>query len=165
MRTCAALAHDMGLSVSAHSKRSGMAARMAVLFVYAVGMAFVEAAVVVYLRQLYPAIVLPEIPFSSLVYRTELFREAATIVMLVAVAWLAFPRLRSKVLAFLWTFAAWDLFYYVFLKAIIGWPPSLATIDVLFLIPVPWVAPVWFPVAISTVVLIVSGWLLLREVP
>jgi hypothetical protein len=56
---------------------------------------------------------------------------------------------------FLWTFAFWDLFYYFSLYILIKWPPKLTTIDVLFLIPVPWIAPVWFPIAISSLTIIV----------
>lgn len=82
--------------------------------------------------------------------------------MLVAVAFLAFRSFRLRALAFLWIFAIWDLFYYVFLRLILGWPPSLGTTDVLFLIPIPWIAPVWFPVAVSSATFAVAGYLLLR---
>lgn len=139
-----------------------MRRRMPALFVYAVAMAFVEAAVVVYLRKLYPAADVTATPLTGFVYRTEVFREAATIVMLLAVAWLASRRLALKGLAFLWIFAIWDLFYYLFLKLLIGWPPSLRTLDVLFLIPVPWIAPVWLPIVASSVAFAAAGYLLLR---
>lgn len=140
-----------------------MKRRLAVLLAYAVAMAFVEAAVVVYLRQLYPSAVLTSaVPFSPLDYRVEVLREAATIVMLLCVAYLAFKELMLKVLTFLWIFAIWDLFYYVFLKLILGWPSSLKTLDVLFLIPVPWIAPVWLPIAISSLVFLGGGFALLR---
>lgn len=126
-----------------------MMRRLAALFAYAAAMAFVEAAVVVYLRALFP---LPQwtatVPFSPLVYRTEVIREAATIVMLLAVAYLSFERVALKVVTFFWIFAVWDLGYYAFLKALLNWPASLATKDVLFLIPHPWVAPVWVPLAV-----------------
>jgi hypothetical protein len=142
----------------------GRTTRVLVLAAYAAAMAFVEAAVVLYLRLLYPsAEVTGMLPFPPLVYRTEVGREVATIVMLLAVAWLAFDRLRPRILAFLWIFAIWDLGYYAFLKLLIGWPPTLRTVDVLFLIPVPWVAPVWVPLAVWSVALIASGWLLLTS--
>ncbi len=141
-----------------------MKRRLAGLAVYGVAMAFVEAAVVVYLRELYPASRFSgEVPFSPLVYRTELLREAATIVMLLAVAYLAFDRLRTRAIGFFWVFAVWDLFYYIFLKVLLGWPPSFATLDVLFLIPIPWIAPVWVPLLVWSVALVISGALLLRE--
>jgi hypothetical protein len=85
-------------------------------------------------------------------------REAATIVMLVVIAWLAGTTWVERGVFFLWTFAFWDLFYYVSLYILIKWPPSLRTTDVLFLIPVPWIAPVWFPVAVSSLtILIIAG--------
>ena len=42
-----------------------------------------------------------------------------------------------------------------------GWPPSLLTWDILFLIPVPWIGPVLAPVLVS-VGLIVGSLLLLE---
>jgi hypothetical protein len=46
-------------------------------------------------------------------------------------------------------FAFWDIFYYACLWLVIRWPPSLLTDDVLFLVPTPWIAPVWFPILVS----------------
>jgi hypothetical protein len=60
----------------------------------------------------------------------------------------------EKGVFFLWTFAFWDLFYYLSLYILIKWPPTLKTIDVLFLIPVPWIAPVWFPIGVSSLTII-----------
>jgi hypothetical protein len=137
--------------------------RLTTLFVYAVAMAFVEAAVVVYLRALFPtAQWTATVPFSHLVYRTEVIREVATIVMLLAVSYLSFERTALKVVTFFWIFAIWDLFYYMFLKAILGWPTSFSTRDVLFLIPFTWVAPVWVPLAVWTIALVVSSSLFVR---
>ena len=82
-------------------------------------------------------------------------REAATIVMLVTLAWLTGASLAEKGILFLWTFAFWDLFYYLSLYILIKWPPTLKTIDVLFLIPKPWIAPVWFPIGVSGLTIII----------
>jgi hypothetical protein len=140
-----------------------MKRRLVALFAYAIAMAFVEAAVVVYLRALFPlAQWTASVPFSPLVYRTEVIREAATIVMLLAVAYLSFKRTALKAVTFFWTFAIWDLGYYAFLKTLLGWPASLATKDVLFLIPSPWVAPVWVPLAVWAAVFAISSYLLTR---
>lgn len=84
----------------------------------------------------------------------EMTREAATIIMLVVIAYLAGSTWIERGIFFLWTFAFWDLFYYVSLYILIKWPPSLKTIDVLFLIPKPWIAPVWFPVGVSSITII-----------
>lgn len=81
-------------------------------------------------------------------------REAATIVMLVTLALLVGNSWLDRAMVFLWTFAFWDLFYYVSLYLVIKWPPRLTTVDVLFLIPRPWIAPVWFPVGVSTLTIV-----------
>lgn len=121
---------------------------------YAVAMAAVESAVVVYLRALHPGpapvtVLLNVIPARLITI--EIGREAATLVMLLAVATLAgrgegrWPRF----LYFCLAFGIWDIFYYIWLWVFIGWPPSLLTWDVLFLIPVPWLGPVLAPIIVS----------------
>ena len=74
--------------------------------------------------------------------------------MLVCIALLAAPRTRERWASFLWAFAIWDIAYYAGLWALVGWPPSLKEIDVLFLIPVPWVAQVWYPLVVSVLTLL-----------
>ncbi len=114
-------------------------------------MGFLEAAVVVYLRlHFYPdgfSFPLAVIPDNILV--VEVAREVATIVMLVAVGWIAGRNLLSRLAYFSIAFGVWDIFYYVFLKATLNWPACLLTDDILFLIPLPWVGPVLAPVLIS----------------
>ena len=73
----------------------------------------------------------------------------ATIIMLIAVPFLGAPRARERWALFLWCFSIWDLVYYVGLWATIHWPTSLRDIDVLFLIPKPWFAELWYPVLVS----------------
>jgi hypothetical protein len=87
--------------------------------------------------------------FPQSLLTLEVFREAATIIMLASVALLAAAQARSRVAIFLWTFAIWDIAYYFFLWATVRWPASLRDLDVLFLIPVPWFSPVWFPLLVS----------------
>lgn len=82
--------------------------------------------------------------------KVEVFREAATIFMLVSVGLLAAPNRQGRWAMFLWTFAIWDVTYYVTLWATIRWPSSITDTDVLFLIPVVWISPVWFPLLVST---------------
>ena len=120
--------------------------------VYAIAMAFVEAAVVVYLRQILapgdPTVSTPTTGVSAIPV-VEAFREAATIVMLLAVGVLAGGDTWERFLWFSCAFGIWDIFYYVWLRVLIGWPVSVFSWDVLFLIPVPWTAPVLAPVIIS----------------
>jgi hypothetical protein len=88
-------------------------------------------------------------------------REAATIIMLLIIAYLTGLSWIEKGIFFLWTFAFWDLFYYISLYILIKWPPTFKTIDVLFLIPKPWIAPVWFPIGVSGLTIIIISVLLL----
>lgn len=131
--------------------------------VYAIAMAFVEAAVVVYLRQILspgdPAVSTPTAGVSAIPV-VEAFREAATIVMLLAVGALAGGDAWERFLWFSCAFGIWDIFYYVWLRVLIGWPGSVLSWDVLFLIPVPWTAPVLAPVIISAGLVLGSLWLL-----
>lgn len=84
----------------------------------------------------------------------ETWREFSTIVMLLTLAYLAGKTVKQRIGAFLIAFAFWDIFYYIFLHFLIGWPTSLFNIDVYFLIPVPWIGPVITPVVISAVLII-----------
>jgi hypothetical protein len=135
---------------------------LAAVAAFGIAFGFVEAAVVVYLRQYYyPAgfsFPLVEIPLN--VGLVELMREVATIIMLAAVGWISARRPLSRFAYFAFAFGVWDIFYYVFLKVILDWPASLFTWDVLFLIPVPWLGPVLAPVIIS-LCLIAAGVLIL----
>ena len=137
--------------------------------VFAAAFGFVEAVVVVYLRAaigLLPGYqgtlsdvirlsgeaylqsqAVDQVPKSLL--SLEVIREATTMLMLVSVARLAAAKSRSRMAIFLWTFAIWDCAYYLALWSTVRWPASLKDADVLFLIPVPWYSPVWFPLVVS----------------
>jgi hypothetical protein len=76
-------------------------------------------------------------------------REAATLVLILTGAWL-FGNIRQERIAyFLIIFAIWDIFYYVWLKVLLGWPATLLDWDILFLIPMVWASPVLYPVLVS----------------
>jgi hypothetical protein len=77
-------------------------------------------------------------------------REACTLLMLASVGWLAATTLAGRAGAFLVAFGVWDLVYYLTLWIVLSWPESLSTWDILFLIPVPWVAPVWAPMLVAS---------------
>jgi hypothetical protein len=85
----------------------------------------------------------------------EVIREAATMLMLLSVALLAEKMRRERLAIFLWTFALWDTAYYISLWGMVRWPDSPTSSDVLFFIPVPWIAQVWFPVLVSILTLVV----------
>lgn len=134
---------------------------------YAAAMAWLEAAVVVYLRRLYyPDDQLTLFPMR--IWRTsdlavEIARESATIVMILAVALLAVPGRTRRIAAFLYVFGVWDLLYYLWLKLALGWPVSWADWDILFLIPWAWLAP-WFTPAVAALLFALwGGGVLARE--
>ncbi|MCJ7449277.1 MAG: hypothetical protein MUO72_16500 [Bacteroidales bacterium] len=141
-------------------------AELMLLAVFGIAMAHLEGVVVVYLRKTLGLLdsdsnkeAVKEFPKRYLYI--EMTREAATIIMLLVIAWLTGETWLEKGIFFLWTFALWDLFYYASLYVLIKWPPNLKTIDVLFLIPVPWIAPVWFPIGVSSITIIVIAVLFL----
>lgn len=119
--------------------------------VYAIAMAFLESAVVVYLRELYypTAFRFPVAPITPHVAITEAIRELATMIMLLAPAAMVSTRRMERFGWFCFCFGVWDIFYYVFLKALLDWPASLLDWDILFLVPVVWVGPVLAPCLIS----------------
>ena len=121
------------------------------LSAFAVAFAFVESAVVAYLRFLYypDGFTFPLAPMPPDRYAIEVAREAATLVMLWTVAALAGRDRWERFLFFSIAFGVWDIFYYVWLWVMLGWPASPLDLDVLFLIPVPWFGPVLAPVAVS----------------
>ncbi len=121
-----------------------MIARAILLAVFGAAMAFVEAAVVVYLRTVLgagPLFPMKDLP--PLLMSIEIGREAATLVMLVSVAVLSIRGAARRMGAFLFLFAVWDVLYYAWLRATTGWPAGVEAWDILFLIPLPWVGPVW----------------------
>ena len=157
--------------------------RYGAVVAFGIGFGYVEAAVVHYLRLALGSELDYEAPVRRVyldlgvirfvdpvrtmlvdpdLARAETVREAATLVMLAAVAVLAGRRFWHGVAAFFIAFTAWDLTYYLFLWVLTGWPTSLADTDVFFLIPVPWLGPVATAVVASTVALAVSSWWYLR---
>jgi hypothetical protein len=119
---------------------------------FAIAMGWVESAVVFYLRTMVDRIEPYQarpLPLIGSLGSVELVREAATLVMLLAVGMLAGRTWRCRFGYAAIAFGVWDIFYYVFLKVICGWPHSLFDWDILFLLPLPWWGPVLAPVSIS----------------
>lgn len=141
-----------------------MRRRIVWLITFAVAMAYVESAVVVYLRTIYypQGFSFPLVPMPPGMVAIEMGREAATLVMLLGLAMLAGADRWDRILAFCVGFGVWDIAYYIWLWLFLRWPPSPFTWDVLFLIPVPWIGPVAAPVIVS-VVLVAGALLLLRK--
>lgn len=137
-----------------------MAMKLFLLAIFGIAMAHLEGVVVVYLRKALGMLDTESNKesiekFPKRYLNIEMTREAATIIMLLAIAFISGSSWIEKGVFFLWTFAFWDLFYYVSLYILIKWPPKFTTIDVLFLIPKPWIAPVWFPIGVSGLTIII----------
>jgi hypothetical protein len=140
-----------------------------VAIAFGIAFGYIEAAVVVYLREIFhpdgftfPMKVFGAGPLAERLVFTEISREAATLVLILTAAWLFGRNRRQQVAYFMTIFAVWDIFYYVWLKVLLGWPASLMDWDILFLIPVTWASPVLYPVLISITLLAFAMVLLFR---
>lgn len=133
--------------------------------VFAIAMAFLEAAVVVYLRRVYGItdLMLSVPPFDPRIGAIEFGRELSTLVMLLSVGIVAGQNLQSRLGVAIFAFGLWDVFYYIWLRVFIGWPSSLLDPDLLFLIPLPWWGPVLSPVLIALLMVVVGVLLSLSE--
>jgi hypothetical protein len=128
------------------------------LTVFGIAMGFLEAIVVVYIREIYypHGFQFPMVLVSGKIITAELAREFCTIIMLLAVAFIAGNTSLQRFSYFIFSFAIWDIFYYAGLKIFLNWPPSLLTWDILFLIPVAWLAPVLAPILCAVTMIILS---------
>jgi len=144
----------------------GVARRLLWVSIFSLAFAFVEASVVIYLRALYYpegfAFPLKLIEHQHLI--VELFRETATIVMLIAVGWIAGRSGWERFGYFCVAFGFWDMSFYVWLFFTVGWPTALTEWDILFLIPSPWIGPVVAPILIS-LFLTVAGTMIVSRLP
>jgi hypothetical protein len=120
---------------------------VSVVFLFSIAMGFMESSVVIYLRELYypGGFTFPLKVIPPNIASVEILRELSTLIMLVAIGWVAGKNSAQRFIFFLFSFAVWDLCYYIFLKLFLDWPASLFTWDILFLIPVPWLGPVIAP--------------------
>ena len=115
-------------------------------------MAWVEAASVFYLRTLVDRIEpyqADPLPVNGALGHVELWREAATLVMIATLGLLAGGTWRRRAGYAALAFGVWDIAYYVCLRLICGWPRTLLDWDILFLLPLPWWGPVIAPVSIA----------------
>jgi hypothetical protein len=145
------------------------------LILWAIAFAFVEAAVVEYLRALYypndrGGFQFPLLTAAQIVAMgeehwrrllIELSRELCTLIMLTSFGIAAGKNRREAWAYFMIAFGVWDLFFYIWLKLLLDWPASLMTWDLLFLVPLPWVSPVLAPVLVS-IALVVCGLVILH---
>jgi hypothetical protein len=147
-----------------------MLKRLPLVILFSIAFAYIESAVVVYLRVIFhpggfgfPLPVFELNPLWRRLILTEVGREAATLVIIVTGGCL-FGRNRRQWWAYaLVIFAVWDIFYYVWLKVLIDWPASIMDWDILFLIPMAWASPVLYPVLVSIAMFGVAVAILWRD--
>ena len=144
-----------------HESPGTMLKRFIIVIIFGIAFAYIESAVVVYLRVIFHpnGFKFPLTDFGTILQQktillTEIGREAATIVLILTGSWLFGKNTRQRIAYFLTIFAIWDIFYYVWLKVLIGWPVTIMDWDILFLIPVTWASPVLYPVIISIMMLV-----------
>jgi hypothetical protein len=127
--------------------------------IFSIAMGFMETAVVIYLRRIYypDGFRFPLVVIDDQIAVVELCREAATIIMLVLIGILTGKTTSQRFSVFIYCFAVWDIFYYIFLKVFLDWPASLVSWDILFLIPVPWLGPVLAPVILSVSMILLAA--------
>ncbi|MGD1072484.1 MAG: hypothetical protein ABSB15_20355 [Bryobacteraceae bacterium] len=164
--------------------RFGCLRPVAILLLFGTAFGYLEAAVVSYLRilheparrhyypdrppsELFPLLTLDQVRAAGSEQRNTLFieigREAATLLMLAAIALALAHNAHEWSAAFAIAFGVWDIVFYAGLKALLDWPASLFTWDILFLIPVPWVGPVIAPALVSLAMVTGGVWCLWRE--
>jgi len=154
------------------------------VLLFSAAFGYLEAAVVSYLRDLheparqrfypgrppgdlFPLLTLEQVRQSGAVQpktlAIEIGREASTLLMLAGVALIAAQNAGQWAAVFAIAFGAWDIAFYLFLKVLLGWPASLDTWDILFLLPVPWAGPVLAPVLVSAAMIGAGVYHLWRE--
>jgi hypothetical protein len=135
------------------------------ILIFAIAMGYLESAVVVYLREIYypEGFNFPLKAMTQTIAVTELFREAATVIMILAVSIFAAEFWLHRFAWFLVVFSVWDITYYVFLKVILGWPESIFTTDILFLLPSIWCGPVIAPLINSLTMILVAFVILFKR--
>ncbi len=160
-----------------------MRMKLLALVLFSIAFAFVEAAVVFYLRRIFDFRTYPTTAYHNLInlgfmaflsggsqvlpdakiMHAEVLREVATIIMLAAIAFISGVNFKQRAAAFLIAFSIWDLFYYAFLKYLTGWPTSVWSIDVYFLNPVPSAGLVIFPLILFSFTLVFGLIIYIRQ--
>jgi hypothetical protein len=158
------------LSDTSPQPLKAMFKRFCIVVVFGIALAYIEAAVVVYLRTIFhpagftfPLTGFGITPLWKRLLLTETGREAATLVLISTASWLFGQNLRQRFAFFLTIFAIWDIFYYIWLKVLLDWPGSIMDWDILFLIPTAWAGPILAPILISLTLLIFAIIILYRS--
>jgi hypothetical protein len=143
----------------------GLFFRLVFLSIFGIAMGFLEASVVIYLRELYypEGFAFPVKPVIIGKLSVEYLREISTIVMLFSMSIIAGRNSPERLSTFLYSFGIWDIFYYLWLKVLLDWPSTLLTWDILFLIPVVWVGPVLAPLICSLTMVTIALYIMYSD--
>ncbi len=149
------------------------------LTIFSLAFALIEAAVVVYLRQIFPLESLQEIdpnrieiflktPFivffknpekifgNTWIINLEKLREIATLVVIASISLISGKNKLEKFIHFFYIFSLWDLGYYLFLKIFLDWPKNIFDLDIFFLVPFGWLGPVILPLTFFSLTFLIS---------
>jgi len=126
--------------------------------IFGIAFGFLEAIVVVYLREIYypNGFSFPLTLLDPQMLKVEIVREFCTIIMLASVGWMLGKTSGEKFSFFIFVFGVWDIFYYLALKIFLDWPETILEWDVLFLIPITWIGPVLAPVICSIGMILIA---------
>jgi hypothetical protein len=156
MNTAIDLPEELSAPVRAERRTIFRVSPLRLVVLYALAMAWVESAVVFYMRSMIDRLVPYQanpLPIAGGFGFAETMREAATLVMLLTVGALAGRTWRSRLGYTLLAFGIWDIAYYLWLVPLTNWPTSFGDWDILFLIPLPWWGPVWAPMSIAALMI------------
>lgn len=98
----------------------------------------------------------PLVRLPAALLALERAREVATLLLLGGAAAIVHACTAARFATFLFLFGLWDVAYYVALRVMIGWPQSLGDWDLLFLLPVPWLGPVYAPLVMALIMVAVG---------
>jgi hypothetical protein len=161
-----------------------MSRLLVILVLFGVVVGYLEAATVVYIRVMYepmhkrlfpdraPDDLFPAFSFEQWAREApayvrspvmEVVREIGTVLALALVALAVAPTVRrwAATVFLLLGVTGWS--FYLWLKVLMGWPHSLSDWDVIFIVPLPWVGPVWAPLAAYTAMAAAPGWFFWSE--
>jgi hypothetical protein len=157
---------------------------VSVLVLFGIVFGYVEAAAVTYVRvgyqpihqrlhpdtapdDLFPLITLDQWAHEGHPYvqqpLLEVAREVGTLLVVALVAAGGARDVRQWFAGFVLAFGVWDVFYYLWLAVLIGWPRSLLDWDLVFAFPVPWASPVLAPLLVAVTMVAAGVVFLWRE--
>lgn len=164
-------------------------AKFTSLVVIATTVAFLNAAAAVYLREIYNIkTLLPswglnkqdivfkfgdlmvlkqdlalKILVDTNLLATEQIRQIAMLTLVGAAVYMIGKKWSERASLMLFVVGLWGVLYYAFLYAILKWPTSLLSKDVISLVPMPVIVPVYMPLLLSALAFVGGLFFILRS--